>query len=64
MAHTTTYENILKSMSSGIIATDGVGNIDYINPKALRILDLNQAGVINLDIQHLLPELGSELCLS
>ena len=58
MANTTTYENIIESMSSGIIATDAHGNIDYINPKALDILELNPAGVVNLNLQHLLPEAG------
>jgi PAS domain S-box-containing protein/TyrR family helix-turn-helix protein len=45
-------------MSSGIIATDAHGNIDYINPKALDILELDPAGVVNLNMQHLLPEAG------
>ena len=58
MANTTTYETIIESMSSGIIAADADGNIDYINPKALDILELNPAGVVNLNMQHLLPEAG------
>ncbi len=45
-------------MSSGLIATDADGNIDYINPKALNMLELDQADVIELDIQHLLAEAG------
>jgi PAS domain S-box-containing protein/TyrR family helix-turn-helix protein len=48
-------------MNSGIIATDVDGNIGYINPKALQIFDLNPAGVMNLDIKHLLPEAGKVL---
>ena len=58
MGQTAMYDNILESMSSGIVATDADGIVNYINPKALRLLDLNPAGVINLDIRHLLPETG------
>jgi len=58
MGQTAMYDNILESMSSGIVATDSGGIINYINPKALSLLDLNPAGVINLDIRHLLPETG------
>ena len=58
MSHTAMYENILQSMSSGIVATDADGNINYINPKALSLLDLNPARVINFDIRHLLPKTG------
>ncbi|CAB1056145.1 Response regulator of zinc sigma-54-dependent two-component system [Olavius sp. associated proteobacterium Delta 1] len=58
MGFSETYENILASMRSGIVAADVDGNIDYINPKALQILDLSPASAINLDIEHLLPEAG------
>jgi PAS domain S-box-containing protein/TyrR family helix-turn-helix protein len=58
MGQTAMYDNILKSMSSGLVATDADGIVNYINPKALSLLDLNPAGVINFDIRHLLPETG------
>jgi len=47
MEQTAMYDNILKSMSSGLVATDADGIVNYINPKALSLLDLNPAGVIN-----------------
>jgi len=58
MGQTAMYDNILKSMCSGIVATDADGIVNYINLQALRLLDLKPAGVINLDIRRLLPETG------
>jgi PAS domain S-box-containing protein len=58
MEQTATYDQILKSMSSGIVATDAAGKINYINPKASSLLDLNPAKVINPDFRQLIPETG------
>ena len=58
MEQTATYDVILESMSSGIIVTDAGGIINYINPKASRLLDLKPVNVINLDLRQLFPETG------
>jgi PAS domain S-box-containing protein/TyrR family helix-turn-helix protein len=58
MDQTALYDRILASISSGIIATDAAGNINYINLKATRMLDLDPADITNLDIRQLFPESG------
>jgi len=58
MEPTATYEKILASLSNGIVATDAAGHINYINAKALRLLESNPANVIGLDIRRLLPKTG------
>ena len=58
MEQTTTYDQILESMSSGIVAVDAGGKINYINPKALSLLDLNPANVVKHDFRQLFPETG------
>ena len=58
MVQTAPYSRILASMSSGIIATDSGGNINYINLKAARILDLDPVDTTSLDIRQLFPESG------
>ncbi|MCP4623553.1 MAG: PAS domain S-box protein [bacterium] len=56
MVQTAIYESILKSINSGIIAAGADGNIDYMNPPALGMLNLSQDNVIDLDIRRLIPE--------
>ena len=58
MAHTPPYESLFNSISSGIIATDLNGHVDYINPRAWRILDWIRDSAGNLSIQQLWPEAG------
>jgi len=59
MTPVVTYENIVESISSGIIATDANGKIDYINPKASSMLDFgHEDDIITFDIQRLFPEAG------
>jgi PAS domain S-box-containing protein len=58
MEQTATYDQILESMSCGLVATDAGGNIIYINPRASSLLDLNPAKVINPDFRQLFPETG------
>jgi PAS domain S-box-containing protein/TyrR family helix-turn-helix protein len=52
------YEKILESLSSGIVAADAGGHINYINSKALRFLELNPVKALKHDIRQLLPETG------
>jgi PAS domain S-box-containing protein/TyrR family helix-turn-helix protein len=61
MASEANYENIMKSMDSGIIATDTDGNIEYINPAALSLLDLKRDAVINVDIRQLIPKVAGSV---
>ena len=56
MVQTAIYESILKSINSGIIAAGADGNIDYMNPRALSMLDLSHDNVIDLDIRRLIPD--------
>ena len=58
MAPAAKYENILKSISSGIIALDADGKIDYFNSRALKMLELSRDTVLNFDIHHLFPDLA------
>ena len=58
MEQTAPYSRILASMSSGIITTDSAGNINYINPKATSLLDLDPADITGLNIRLLFPESG------
>ena len=58
MEQTAPYSRILASISNGIIATDAGGNINYINPKAARILDLDPVNITSLDIRQLFPDSG------
>ena len=55
MVQTAKYDRILKSLNSGIIAAGADGRIDYLNPRALSMLDSSRDTVINLDIRHLIP---------
>jgi PAS domain S-box-containing protein len=58
MEQTATCEKILESLSSGIVATGAEGHINYINSRALRLLEYNPANVIDRDIRQVLPEAG------
>jgi len=58
MEQTAPYSRILASISSGIIATDAGGNINYVNPKAAHILELDLVNITSLDIRQLIPESG------
>jgi len=66
MEQTAIYEKILESLNNGIVATDAGGHVNYINSKALRLLDLSPANTIDHDIRQLLPETGQLIneCLS
>jgi PAS domain S-box-containing protein len=56
MVQTAIYESILQSINSGIIAAGADGNIDYMNPRALNMLELSHGNIINLDIRRLIPD--------
>ena len=58
MEQTAPYSRILASISNGIIATDAGGNINYINPKATRILNFDPVNITSLDIRQLFPDSG------
>jgi len=58
MEHPATYETILESLNSGILATGAGGNINYINSEALRLLNLSPSDAIDRDVRQLLPETG------
>jgi TyrR family helix-turn-helix protein/PAS domain S-box-containing protein len=61
MAPETMYENILNSMGSGLIATGIDGNILFVNPAALSLLDLKRDAIINLDIRKLFPKIAGSV---
>ena len=66
MEQTATYEKILESLGSGIVAADAGGRVHYINSEALWLLDLNPNDALDRDIRQLLPAVGKLLdeCLA
>jgi len=53
-----TTAHVFASTDHGVIATDAGGHIVLINPQALKILNLNEKGVIGSHIRSVLPMTG------
>ncbi len=51
MASSTKYKYILDSMSTGLIATDDRGGIQYVNRAAMRIFNLSPARTTTLSFE-------------
>ena len=56
MERAPSWEHIVESMGSGMIAADAAGRIVSINGKASKMVDLPAAGAWQADIRRLLPE--------
>jgi PAS domain S-box-containing protein/TyrR family helix-turn-helix protein len=65
MERAPSWEDIVESMGSGMIAADAAGRIVSINGKASKMLDLPASGAWQVDIRRLLPEAAHllEACL-
>jgi two-component system sensor histidine kinase PilS (NtrC family) len=56
------HENIVNSISGGLVTTDLEGRITFVNPSAERLLERTQAELLNSPVEELLadrvPEIG------
>ena len=51
-------EEILESLSEGVIATDIVGRVIFINKSALKILEVSRGGILKKNLSAIDDELG------